>query len=108
MAMRQLLASVAPMTEKPRGLSSSEAILARKRLGARPMETVRPVSSSIHFCSLISWKAGGRYRIEFPDGPGKPGTLDTEGGGTTTAGNQSRDTTGGEHFTLTPAEACTQ
>ena len=56
----------------------------------------------------LSWKAGGRYRIEFPDGPGKPGTLDTEGGGTTTAGNQSRDTTGGEHFTLTPAEACTQ
>ncbi|MNI69695.1 hypothetical protein D3C73_1254580 [compost metagenome] len=48
------LASAAPMTEKPRGLSISEAILARKRLGARPMETVRPVSSSIHFCRRIS------------------------------------------------------
>ena len=54
----------------------------------------------------LSWKAGGRYHIEFPDGPAKPGTMTTEGGGTTTAGAVSRETTGGEHFTLTPAEAC--
>ncbi|QIL19367.1 hypothetical protein [Thermomonas sp. HDW16] len=56
----------------------------------------------------LSWKAGGRYHIEFPDGPAKPGTMTTEGGGTTTAGSQSRDTAGAEHFTLTPTEACTQ
>ena len=41
---------LAPMTEKPRGLSISDAILARKRLGARPMETVIPTSSSIRAC----------------------------------------------------------
>lgn len=55
----------------------------------------------------LSWKAGGRYHIEFPDGPAKPGTMTTEGGGTTTAGALSRETAGGEHFTLTPTEACT-
>ena len=49
-----------------------------------------------------------RYHIEFADGPDMPGAMTTEGGGTTTAGSQSRDTTGTEHFTLTPAEACTQ
>ena len=56
----------------------------------------------------LHWSAGGRYHIEFADGPDKPGTMTTEGGGTTTAGSQSRDTAGAEHFTLTPAEACTQ
>ena len=55
----------------------------------------------------LSWTAGGRYHIEFPDGGGKPGTLTTEGGGTTTAGITSRATTGGERFTLTPVAACT-
>ena len=55
----------------------------------------------------LSWKAGGRYHIEFPDGLAKPGTMTTEGGGTTTAGALSRETAGGEHFTLTPTEACT-
>ena len=54
----------------------------------------------------LSWTAGGRYHIEFPDGRGKPGTMDTQGGGTTTAGNQSRSTAGAEHFTLTPVEGC--
>ena len=54
----------------------------------------------------LSWKAGGRYHIEFPDGDGKPGALTTEGGGTTTAGSQSRTTSGGERFTLTPVEQC--
>ena len=56
----------------------------------------------------LSWSAGGRYHIEFPDGPGKPGTMTTEGGGTTTAGSTSATTSGGEHFTLTPTEACKQ
>lgn len=56
----------------------------------------------------LSWKAGGHYHIEFPDGPAKPGTMTTEGGGTTTAGATSRETSGGEHFTLTPTEACKQ
>ena len=55
----------------------------------------------------LSWTAGGRYHIEFPDGGDKPGTLTTEGGGTTTAGTTSRATAGGERFTLTPVEACT-
>lgn len=56
----------------------------------------------------LSWNAGGRYHIEFPDGRGMPGTMTTNGGGTTTAGAISRETTGGEHFTLTPVEACKQ
>ena len=54
----------------------------------------------------LHWSAGGRYHIEFPDGADKPGTLTTEGGGTTTAGITSRDTTGAEHFTLAPVAAC--
>ncbi len=54
----------------------------------------------------LHWSAGGRYHIEFPDGADKPGTLTTEGGGTTTAGSQSRTTSGGEHFTLTPVDDC--
>ena len=53
----------------------------------------------------LRWNAGGRYHIEFPDGADKPGTMTTEGGGTTTAGAQSRTTSGGERFTLTPASA---
>jgi hypothetical protein len=55
----------------------------------------------------LSWKAGGRCHIEFPDGPAKPGTMPPTGGGTTTAGAASRETSGGGHFTLTPTEACT-
>ena len=55
----------------------------------------------------LHWSAGGgRYHIEFPDGADKQGTLTTEGGGTITAGSQSRTTSGSEHFTLTPAAAC--
>jgi hypothetical protein len=54
----------------------------------------------------LHWSAGGRYHIEFPDGPGKPGTMTTEGGGTTTAGAISRETAGGEHFALTPVADC--
>lgn len=56
----------------------------------------------------VGWTAGGRYHIEFPDGPDQPGTMTTEGGGTTTAGMTSRETTGSERFTLTPVAACTQ
>ncbi|MDR7068558.1 hypothetical protein J2X02_001375 [Pseudoxanthomonas japonensis] len=55
----------------------------------------------------LRWTAGGRYHIEFPDGVDRPGTMTTEGGGTTTAGATSRATTGGERFTLTPVETCT-
>ena len=54
----------------------------------------------------LSWTAGGRYHIEFPDGADQPGTLTTEGGGTTTTGITSRETAGSERFTLTPVEAC--
>ncbi|MBS0228099.1 MAG: hypothetical protein JSS23_05310 [Proteobacteria bacterium] len=53
----------------------------------------------------LRWNAGGRYHIEFPDGADKPGTMTTEGGGTTTAGAQTATTSGGEHFTLTQAKA---
>ena len=54
----------------------------------------------------LHWSAGGRYHIGFSDGPDKPGTMTTEGGGTTTAGAQSRTSSGGEHFTLTQVPAC--
>lgn len=54
----------------------------------------------------LHWNAGGRYHIEFPDGAAKQGTMTTEGGGTTRAGSQSRTTSGGEHFTLTPVAGC--
>ena len=56
----------------------------------------------------LSWKAGGRYHIEFDDGEDMPGTMTTEGGGTTTAVAISRHTTGAEHFTLTPVDDCGQ
>lgn len=56
----------------------------------------------------VRWTAGGRYHIDFPDGADRPGTMTTEGGGTTTAGITSRATTGGERFTLTPVAACTE
>jgi len=54
----------------------------------------------------LHWSTSGRYHIEFPDGKNMPGTMATEGGGTTTAGITSRDTTGAEHFTLSPVEGC--
>ena len=56
----------------------------------------------------LSWKAGGRYHIEFSDGEDMPGTMTPEGGGTTTAVAISRHTTGAEHFTLTPVDDCSQ
>ena len=40
-------ASAGPITAKPRGLSRSEAILARNLLPDRPTETVMPISRSI-------------------------------------------------------------
>ena len=54
----------------------------------------------------LHWQAGGRYHIEFPDGEDMPGTMATNGGGTTTAGITSATTSGAEHFTVTPVEAC--
>ena len=54
----------------------------------------------------LHWKAQGSYGIVFPNGEDKPGTMTTNGGGTTTAGSQSRTTQGGEQFTLTPVEDC--
>ena len=54
----------------------------------------------------LHWQAGGRYHIEFPDGEDMPGTMATNGGGTTTAGITSATTGGAEHFTVTPVEAC--
>ena len=54
----------------------------------------------------LSWKGTGSYSILFPNGEDKPGTMTTNGGGTVTAGSQSRTTQGGEQFTLTPVEDC--
>lgn len=54
----------------------------------------------------LRWNARGSYAIVFPNGEDKPGTMTTQGGGTTTAGNLSRTTSGGETFTLTPVEDC--
>ncbi len=56
----------------------------------------------------LHWRTSGRYHIEFPDGPDKPGTMIAAGDGTTTAGALSRDTTGGERFVLTPVAECKQ
>jgi hypothetical protein len=54
----------------------------------------------------LSWKAQGSYDIVFPNGEDKPGTMTAHGDGTIHAGAQSRHTTGGETFTLTPVEDC--
>lgn len=54
----------------------------------------------------LSWKAKGSYSISFPNGEDKPGSMATNGDGTIHAGSQSRTTSGGEHFTLTPVESC--
>ena len=65
---RKLCASAAPITEKPRGLSRSEAILARNLLGARPMETVSPVCASMRAWALARVTAGGApCRRSVPD-----------------------------------------
>lgn len=54
----------------------------------------------------LQWKGRGTYTIVFPDGEDKPGRLTTQGGGSTTAGDHTRQTTGDEHFTLTPVDGC--
>ena len=41
-----------------------------------------------------------------PNGEDKPGSMATNGDGTIHAGSQSRTTSGGEHFTLTPVADC--
>ncbi|MBS0226702.1 MAG: hypothetical protein JSS25_10225 [Proteobacteria bacterium] len=56
----------------------------------------------------LSWKAQGSYEITFPNGEDKPGTMTTNGGGDIHVGSQSRHTSGGETFTVTPVEeGCT-
>ena len=55
---RNAAASAAPITEKPRGLSRSEAILARNLLGARPTDTVMPTSRSTSPAKRASTRAG--------------------------------------------------
>ena len=58
LSARKACASSAPITEKPRGLSRSEAILAKTLLGARPTEIVSPVSCSIRACTFARVRAG--------------------------------------------------
>ncbi len=55
---------------------------------------------------LVKWSAGGDYRIEFPNGEDKPGTLRMTGSGTTAAGGVSRTNAADEVFTLTPVDPC--
>ena len=56
---RKARVSARPITRKPRGLSRSEAILARNLLGARPTEAVIPSSVSIRFWRPARSAAGG-------------------------------------------------
>ncbi len=58
---RKLTASASPITEKPRGFSKSEAILARNLLKERPIDTVMPISFSMRLWSLASARAGGPW-----------------------------------------------
>ena len=55
---RKAAASAAPSTEKPRGLSRSEAILARNLLCDRPIDTVMPISASTRLANRASVFAG--------------------------------------------------
>ena len=54
---RKVVASASPITEKPRGFSKSEAILARNLLKERPIDTVMPISFSMRLL-----QAGERQR----------------------------------------------
>ncbi len=55
---RKSTASALPMTEKPRGLFWSDAILARNLLKERPIETVMPISRSMRSARPASDCAG--------------------------------------------------
>ena len=56
----------------------------------------------------LQWKASGTYRIDLPNGPDAPGTLNVNANeATTRAGGQVDENAGyTDTFTLTPAEAC--
>lgn len=58
--------------------------------------------------SGLQWKASGTYRIDLPNGPDAPGTLNVNANeATTRAGGQVDENAGyTDPFTLTPAEAC--
>ena len=56
---RKSAVSARPITENPRGLSRSLAILARNLLWLSPTEPVRPSSSSIRLVRRASSTAGG-------------------------------------------------
>ena len=58
LSCRKVALSCAPITAKPRGLSRSEAILARNLLGASPTDTVRPISRSMSRAKRASVSAG--------------------------------------------------
>ena len=53
------MVSATPITEKPRGLSKSDATLARNLLCDRPIDPVSPSSSCIRLVSRASITAGG-------------------------------------------------
>lgn len=56
----------------------------------------------------MQWKASGTYRIDLPDGPDAPGTLNVDAQeATTRAGGLVDENTGyADAFTMTPVEAC--
>ena len=61
LSRRKSEVSARPMTEKPRGLSRSEATLARNLLYDSPMEPVMPSSCSIRRARRASMTAGGAW-----------------------------------------------
>ena len=58
LSARNARVSALPITEKPRGLLRSEAILARNLLWLRPIETVMPISRSIFSARRARLSAG--------------------------------------------------
>lgn len=56
----------------------------------------------------LQWKASGTYRIDLPNGPDAPGTLNVDAQeAATRAGGLVDDNAGhADAFTMTPVEAC--
>ncbi|AKC86971.1 hypothetical protein [Pseudoxanthomonas suwonensis] len=59
-----------------------------------------PSSAGVH------WGGSGTYAITFPDGEGKPGTMQVQAEGATRTSGGLAQTTGDEMCTLTPIDSC--
>ena len=75
---RKSRVSARPMMAKPRGLSRSEAILARNLLCERPTETVMPSSASMRDCRRARRTAGGRVVQALGAGEVEEGLVERE------------------------------